>query len=45
LVDAAFAGSADRLVSALLEGRGLSKEEAERIRELIDNAQSRRKKP
>jgi predicted transcriptional regulator len=45
LVDAAFAGSADRLVSALLEGRGLSEAEAQRIRKLIDAAQSRRKKP
>jgi predicted transcriptional regulator len=39
LVDAAFAGSAE----ALLEGRGVSEEEARRIRQLIDNAQSRRK--
>jgi len=45
LVDAAFAGSADELVSALVEGRGVSDEEARRIRLLIDNALSRRKKP
>ena len=45
LVDAAFAGSAEALVLALLEGRGVSDEEARRIRQLIDNAQSRRKKP
>ena len=45
LVDAAFAGSAEGLVLALLEGRGVSHAEAGRIRQLIDNAQSRRKKP
>jgi len=45
LVDAAFAGSAEALVLALLEGRGVSAAEARRIRQLIDNAPSRRKKP
>ena len=45
LVDAAFAGSAEALVLALLEGRGISDEEARRIRQLIDNARGRRKKP
>jgi predicted transcriptional regulator len=45
LVDAAFAGSAEALVLALLEGRGVSAEEAQRIRRLIDTAQARRKKP
>jgi predicted transcriptional regulator len=44
LVDAAFAGSAEAMVLALLEGRGLSEEEARRIRQLIDNAPGRRKK-
>ncbi len=44
LVDAAFAGSAEALVLALLEGRGISAEEARRIRRLIDQAQNRRKK-
>src|ERR1700730_12846839 len=34
LVETAFAGSADSLVMALLQGRGVSKEEAERIRAL-----------
>ena len=43
LVDTAFAGSAEGLVLALLEGRGVSKDEAVRIRKLIDNAQARRK--
>jgi predicted transcriptional regulator len=45
LVDAAFAGSAEGLVLALLEGRGVSAEEARRIRQLIDDASNRRKKP
>ena len=42
LVETAFSGSADRLVMALLDGRGVSKDEADRIREMID--QSRKKK-
>jgi predicted transcriptional regulator len=45
LVNAAFAGSAEELVLALLAGRGLSDGEAKRIRDLIDNARGRRKKP
>jgi predicted transcriptional regulator len=45
LVDAAFAGSADALVLALLEGRGVSAEEARRIRKLIDRAQGKGKQP
>src|SRR5262245_54233616 len=45
LVDAAFAGSADALVLALLEGRGVTDEEARRIRQLIDKARARGKKP
>jgi predicted transcriptional regulator len=45
LVDAAFAGSAEDLVLALLEGRGVSDEEAQRIRQLIDDARRRGKKP
>ena len=36
LVDSAFGGSADGLVMALLDGRGVSSEEAERIRRMID---------
>jgi predicted transcriptional regulator len=44
LVDAAFAGSAEALVLALLEGRGVSDEEAKRIRQLIDKARGRGKK-
>jgi predicted transcriptional regulator len=39
LLDTAFAGSATGLVTALLEGRRLSREDARRIRELIDRGQ------
>ena len=39
LVDTAFGGSADGLVLALLEGRGVSREEAGRIRAMIDEAE------
>lgn len=38
LVESAFNGSAEGLVLALLHGRGVSEEEANRIRELIDRA-------
>jgi BlaI family penicillinase repressor len=38
LVDAAFGGSAEGLVLALLHGRGVSGQEAERIRAMIDEA-------
>jgi len=36
LVDVAFQGAADGLVMALLDGRGVSDEEADRIRALIE---------
>ncbi|KPJ70720.1 MAG: hypothetical protein AMS14_10140 [Planctomycetes bacterium DG_20] len=39
LVDSAFGGSVEGLVMALLEGRGVSKEEADRIRAMIDEAE------
>lgn len=39
LVDTAFAGSADSLVMALIEGRGVSEAEAARIREMIAGAE------
>lgn len=39
LVDTAFAGSADSLVMALIEGRGVSPDEAERIRAMIAQAE------
>jgi len=37
-VESAFSGSAEGLVMALIDGRGLSKDEAQRIRALIDSA-------
>jgi predicted transcriptional regulator len=43
LVETAFGGSAEGLMMALLEGRGVSKEEAARIRLLIDQAEKRRR--
>jgi predicted transcriptional regulator len=43
LVETAFEGSAEGLVLALLEGRGLSQSEAKRIRALIDEADKRRR--
>jgi predicted transcriptional regulator len=39
LVDSAFAGSAEGLVMALLDGRGVSEAEAARIREMIEGAE------
>ena len=39
LVDTAFSGSAEGLVMALLQGRGVSKGEADRIRSMIDQAE------
>lgn len=41
LVDTAFGGSAEGLVMALLQGRGVSKEEAARIRAIIDQRERR----
>jgi predicted transcriptional regulator len=42
LVDTAFGGSAEGMVMALLQGRSVSKEEAERIRAMIDRAERRK---
>ena len=42
LVDAAFDGSAEDLVLALLDGRGVSDEEVSRIRKMIDEAKGSR---
>ncbi len=42
VVDTVFQGSVFGLVSALLEARPVSKEEAEEIRDLIDKARSRK---
>jgi BlaI family transcriptional regulator, penicillinase repressor len=41
LVQTAFGGSAEGLLVALLHGRGVSKEEAARIRAMIDQAEKR----
>jgi predicted transcriptional regulator len=41
LVETAFGGSAEGLVLALLHGRGVSEEEARRIRDLIDRAEDK----
>lgn len=43
LVDTAFGGSAEGLVMALLHDRGVSREEARRIKEMIDRAEGRRR--
>jgi predicted transcriptional regulator len=46
LVETAFGGSAEGLMLALLHGRGVSKEEATKIRALIDEAEKgRRRRP
>ncbi len=42
LVATAFGGSAEGLMMALLQGRGISKEEAAKIRTLIDEAEARK---
>ena len=41
LVDTAFGGSAEGLVMALLDGRGVSREEARRIRTMISRAEGK----
>ena len=43
MVDHLFAGSAEEMVTALLEYRGLSSEEAERIRTMIEAAETKQK--
>ncbi len=42
LIDSAFGGSADELVLSLLEYRGLTKAEHQRIRDMLDEAASKR---
>ncbi|QDV15434.1 Penicillinase repressor [Gimesia panareensis] len=44
MVDRLFAGSPEELVTALLEYRGLSPEEAERIRIMIEEAETNQKR-
>ncbi len=41
LVNTVFGGSAEGLVMALLHGRGVSKEEARRIKKMIDRAEDK----
>ena len=41
LVDTAFGGSAEGLVLALVHGRGISKEEARKIKKMIDRAEDK----
>lgn len=43
MVDRFFAGSAEEMVTALLEYRGLSSDEAERIRTMIETAETKQK--
>lgn len=45
MVDRFFAGSPEEMVTALIEYRGLSADEAQRIRTMIENAESTRHKP
>ncbi len=40
MVDRLFAGSPEEMVTALIEYRGLTADEAERIRDMIDEAES-----
>lgn len=44
LVDTAFGGSAEGLVMALLEEHGVTKEEADRIRAVLDDAERRQQR-
>ncbi len=44
MVDSVFSGAADQLVAALLSGRGVSEEEAARIKKLIDAKRRESKK-
>jgi predicted transcriptional regulator len=44
MVDRLFAGSPEEMVTALMEYRGLSRDEADRIREMIDAAESKASK-
>ena len=44
MVDSVFSGAADQLVAALLSGRGISEEEAARIKKLIDAKRKEGKK-
>ncbi|HEY4262958.1 MAG TPA: BlaI/MecI/CopY family transcriptional regulator [Schlesneria sp.] len=45
LVDTAFSGSAEGLMMALLDERGVTREEADRIRDMIEKARRTKPKP
>ena len=44
LIDSSFGGSADELLLNLIQQRGLSKEEAKRIRKHLDDVEKRRRR-
>ena len=44
MVDRLFAGSPEELVTALLEHRGLTTEEAQRIQKMIEEAEAKKKR-
>ncbi len=44
LIEEGFQGAADGLVWALLQGRGISAEEAQRIQQMIDRAEQKKPK-
>ena len=44
MIDHFFSGSPEEMVTALLEHRGLTKEEAQRIREMIEESEERKAK-
>jgi predicted transcriptional regulator len=44
MVDRLFSGSPEEMVTALIEYRGLSADEADRIRSMIDEAETRQKR-
>jgi len=44
MVDRFFAGSAEEMVTTLIEYRGLSPDEAQRIRDMIDEADTKQKR-
>ena len=44
MVDRLFAGSPEEMVTALIEYRGLSPDESERIRDMIDEADTKQKR-
>ena len=45
MVDRLFGGSPEEMVTALIEYRGLSADEVERIRSMIEEADTKRQSP